>query len=635
MFSRIKSLGLATRIIVLALAVLVTVVVVNYVVFVRGHRAAAEQAMVQKAAAFTAVADEAKNHTASLQAAGSFDSKALLTEIGQLRDSGRSYTESRLFQTIPVVAGWTAAEDAATREDIEFRIASFDARNKANEPQAGTFDHELLRDLDRQVAAGGADVIHRIDRQSNTLHYMRAIRLTQECMMCHGDPKVYDADGDGVDPAGFKMEGWKPGDTHGAYHVVMPLAPVDKQVAGFISDGLMWTVPLVAGGVFAFVFVLRMIFGRPVKALIERLKDIAQGEGDLTQRIPVNSGDEVGQLGKWFNIFVAKIHDLIVEVSGVTREVASAATEIAASAEEMAQGMNEQTSQMTQISSAVEQMSASVVEVARKSGEAANHAQASGDVARSGGDVVTQTITGMQAIDEAVSASAASVSELGRRGEQIGAIIEVINDIADQTNLLALNAAIEAARAGEAGRGFAVVADEVRKLADRTTKATEEIAQSIQAIQGETGQAVQRMNTGTEQVKQGVDLAMKAGDSLRQIVDSTGQVATMIQSIAAAAEQQSAAAEQVSRNIEQISAVAEQSSEATQQSASAASQLSTKAEQLQAMVNRFKTDAAAVETAGRTGGAATANPTGALSVGNRKLREAARTFKPGRPVDKA
>ncbi len=335
------------------------------------------------------------------------------------------------------------------------------------------------------------------------------------------------------------------------------------------------------------IFIARSLT-KPIRFMVDRLKDIAQGEGDLTQRVDETRKDELGELGRWFNTFVKKIHDIIAEVSGVTREVASAATEIASSSEEMAGGMKQQTEQTTQVSSAVEEMSSTVMEVARKSSEAAATASEAGKQANEGGTVVNQTIDDMRTIAQMVNQTGIAINELGKRGEQIGQVIEVINDIADQTNLLALNAAIEAARAGEHGKGFAVVADEVRKLAERTTQATEEVAESIKAIQSETASAVQQMNTGTQRVNEGVTQAERAGGSLKAIVEGSKRVAEMIQSIAAASEEQSAAAEQISRNVESINAVTRQSSEGADQAASAAAQLSAKAEQLQQLVGQFK-----------------------------------------------
>ncbi|HCD31133.1 MAG TPA: hypothetical protein DER01_01920 [Phycisphaerales bacterium] len=187
-----------------------------------------------------------------------------------------------------------------------------------------------------------------------------------------------------------------------------------------------------------------------------------------------------------------------------------------------------------------------------------------------------------------VNRAGEAIDGLGVRGEEIGQIIGVINDIADQTNLLALNAAIEAARAGEHGRGFAVVADEVRKLAERTMQATKEVTKSITAIQSETSHAVEQMGEGTQRVNQGVTHAEKAGNALEAIVNGSKLVSTMIQSIAAASDQQSTATQEISRSIDTINSVTRHSAEGAQQAASAAVQLSDKSERLRHLVGQFK-----------------------------------------------
>ncbi len=590
MLARFNSLGLTTRIIGLAVITMVGLVGINYVLFVRSFRAAANEGMVEKAAAFTATADAAKDFASkNLLAQGAIDKEAMLADLKEVQARGGHYSEAKIFNTVPVVVGWKSADVAAEKEGLDFSVTAFEARNKDNEPDS-PFIEQLLKDLTTQVESKGAGTLSRIDEETNTLHYMRAITLSPDCLSCHGDPAT-SPNGDGKDILGFPMENWKAGYMHGAYHVEMPLAPVDAQVASFITSGLMWTVPMVLGAVGVFAYILKLLFGRPVKELIARIRDIAEGEGDLTQRIDVKHCDEIGQLGHWFNQFVQRIHDVIHTVGKATNEVASAATQIAASSEQMAAGMSEQTQQVTQISAAVEEMSASVIEVARKSADAAASAADSGKAAQQGGAIVEETIREMTAISEAVSGSAKSVEELGKRGEQIGQIVAVINDIADQTNLLALNAAIEAARAGEHGRGFAVVADEVRKLADRTTQATEEIGQSITAIQKETTTAVDKMNAGSNKVQAGVTKASDAGTSLRKIVGNAGEVAAMIQSIAAATEEQSATSEQVARNLEAITAVCSQSKDGTDQAAAASVQLSQKAEQLLRLVGQFKVKA--------------------------------------------
>ncbi|MEO0483838.1 MAG: methyl-accepting chemotaxis protein, partial [Planctomycetota bacterium] len=351
-----KSLGLSTKIITLTITLLVVIVGVNYAVFLSGYKTDAKDAMMEKAAAFTAVADAAKNHGGALIEIGAVDTETLLEEALDHIDAGGHYSETDYFQTIPVVVGWTSAAEAAKVEGLNFEIVSFEARNKENEPVRGSFRDEMLRDLTNQVESGGEVMLGRVNDETNTLHYMRAIKLDQSCMSCHGNPAIYDADGDGKDALGFAMESWPVGYMHGAYEVQMPLTVVDAQVAGFFQRGMMFTVPLLLAGGLGFIFVLRYLLTKPLTNLVAMVQDVATGDGDLTKRLDISRGDEIGRLAHWLNTFLDGLRTIIGDVRDASHQVASSATEIAASAEQMAAGMTRQEEQTGQVSAAVQEM---------------------------------------------------------------------------------------------------------------------------------------------------------------------------------------------------------------------------------------------------------------------------------------
>lgn len=583
-----KSIGLTTKIIAVMTIVLIAVVTVNYLIFMSTYRRDVITAMMDKAAVFTAAADEAVEHATTVFQSDALDFEKLSKDMTEDFERSGTFESSIYYALVPVVNGWTVARDAAEREGIEFRTPSFDARNPKNTPVKGSFSEQLLRELEDGFSIAEIDSIGRVDPDTNTLHYMRAVILDASCMLCHGDPRTDDPDGDGIDPFGMRMENWSVGDMHGAYEVVMPLGPVDAQVAGFFKQGLMVTVPIAIVGIGGILLLIRLVLTNPMNNLIQMMKDVATGNGDLTKRMNLNRSDEIGRLGGWFDTFLERMHEIMCEIASVTHQVAAASNEIAASSEEMAAGLGEQQNQTQQASTAVQELTQSVGEVARQSTVASTAAEKSRVQATQGGMVVQETVQEIMAIAVQVEESAHAVAELGKRSEEIGGIIAVINDIADQTNLLALNAAIEAARAGEHGRGFAVVADEVRKLAERTTQATKEVSRSISKIQNETGVAVDRIESGSNRMTDGVTLARNAGNALEQIVTSSSQLFDQVQSIAAASEQQAIVAEEIARSIDQVNAVALESSLGANQAADAASDLNRSSESMQRLVDHFK-----------------------------------------------
>lgn len=311
-------------------------------------------------------------------------------------------------------------------------------------------------------------------------------------------------------------------------------------------------------------------------------------EGDLTVRMVGSYNGDFQSMKDNINQLAESFNNALNDVSEAVQATASASGQISSSAEEMAAGAQEQSAQTAEVASAVDEMTKTIMDTTQNASSASETAKNAGNIAKEGGRVVGQTIEGMNRIAVVVKQSAETVQQLGQSSDQIGEIVQVIDDIADQTNLLALNAAIEAARAGEQGRGFAVVADEVRKLAERTTKATKEIATMIKQIQKDTSEAVISMTSGTVEVEKGKELADEAGKSLTQIISGAEHVVDIVTQVAAASEEQSSAAEQISKNLESINHVTNESATGIQQIARASEDLNRLTLNLQELIARFK-----------------------------------------------
>ncbi len=353
---------------------------------------------------------------------------------------------------------------------------------------------------------------------------------------------------------------------------------------------------------------------KTLDAVINPVNDSAalmalMAQGDMTVRNLNEYRGDHQKLKESINTVGESLSTALKQINEAVDSVANSAFEMSSTADTLASSSQEQAAQSDEVASAVEEMSRTVTENAISAGKTSEMASVNGKVAEEGGEVVLQTVNKMKDIAEVVRKSAENIQKLGESSKQIGEIISVIDDIADQTNLLALNAAIEAARAGEQGRGFAVVADEVRKLAERTTDATKQIASMIKGIQNETQQAVEAMNKGNEEVKSGITLADRAGQSLKQIVESSRDLLDMINQIAAASEQQSSTSEEIAKNVAAISEVSSHSSRRVQEIAHSAEDMTSLTESLKNMMSQFK-----IEQGGSGAGAS-------RSLGSPKRRE--------------
>ncbi|WP_371915347.1 methyl-accepting chemotaxis protein [Pseudomonas sp. PA15(2017)] len=338
----------------------------------------------------------------------------------------------------------------------------------------------------------------------------------------------------------------------------------------------------VVGGILANTFL------RPLQQIKANLDDIAAGDGDLTKRLPVTSRDELGELAGSFNRFVDKVHGLVRQITGMTGQLTELVGQVASQAQRSEQAMERQRHETDQVATAINEMSAAAHEVAKSAQGAAEAAQQTDREGQAAKQVVDGSIARIHSLVGDIRGSGSSLDNLQKDVHSIVSVLDVIRSIAEQTNLLALNAAIEAARAGEAGRGFAVVADEVRALASRTQQSTQEIQGMIDRLQSGTRDAVNAMRQSSDAGDITSEQANKAGASLDAIAGLIGTINAMNAQIASAAEEQTAVAEEINRSVHQIAGAVDSVADETRQGAQTARSLAQLGQRLETLVRQFR-----------------------------------------------
>ncbi len=523
--------------------------------------------------------------------------------------------KEKLLDAVPVITAIRMAEQNAAKLGYKFRVPKQYPRNPKNEPT--DLERTVLNDLETK------NLEEIVINEPGQVRYFRAIRLTKDCMACHGDPKG------GKDPIGGTKEGWKVGEVHGAFEIISSLDKAKAQtlhaaltagistlvVLGIILAVAWWLItsgiirPLVNIQDFAGAVAGGDLDAQPKGRFTAELLTLKESISSMVGKLKVKMAEAVRKTHEAedqkqaaekamaeaqasenrVSGLLAQMSHVAADSAEIAHQVALASDALAAQVEQVNSGAEIQNQRTEETATSMEEMNATVLEVAKSSSSAAEAAEAARNEAQKGAQIVAQSVSAIKQVNDQAHQLKTQMTALGKQAEDIGQIMNVISDIADQTNLLALNAAIEAARAGEAGRGFAVVADEVRKLAEKTMNATKEVGDVIGSIQNGARNNIKSVEAAGESIDQATELAGQSGSALENIVSLVTQTSDQVRSIATAAEQQSAASEEINRAVDDIRRVTAETSDGMNHSAKAVTGLAVLAQKLQQLISGMTT----------------------------------------------
>lgn len=493
-----------------------------------------------------------------------------------------------IISMIPVASAWNVIEAKAQEGGFRFKAPAFNPRNPArNSPDE--YERQVLDKFKSNPTLSEYSIV---DETNQEIRYFRPVKIVKQCELCHGAPNTSQTiwgNANGQDILGYPMENLHSGDLRGAFEIITPFSVAFTELKQTLYYAITFLcITLFIIGTSGYLAISKIITS-PLTDLALNLQSISSGDGNLRARLTASGKSEFAWVAASFNAFVKKIATTVEEISETSDKLANASNNLATITEATQQGVERQLQETTLVANAMKQMTSTVQEVARNAVKASEAAETANIEASTGKSIVNQAVDGINGLASEVENAAIVIHALENDNNSIGQVLSVIQGIAEQTNLLALNAAIEAARAGEQGRGFAVVADEVRTLASRTQNSTLEIQQTIEKLQGRAKQAVSVMENGRIRAASSVDQAASAGVSISAISERIDMINDMNNQIVTAAEQQSIVAEEINRNISNISHVSEETAAGAKNTANACHELLALANQLRATVGSFKT----------------------------------------------